>query len=128
MPPTIVFIHLMLIIPCIILGAILILGKRGSNFHKNAGKIYLVLMGITGILTLFIPAQVGHKLFNHFGGLHLLSLLTLWTVPKAWLAIRKGDIKTHKNAMIRLYIGGIIIAGGFAIFAEGRYLNTLFFK
>lgn len=128
MPPTIVFIHLMLIIPCIILGAILILGKRGSSFHKNAGKVYLMLMGITGFLTLFIPAQVGYKLFNHFGGLHLLSLLTIWTVPKAWLAIRKGDINTHKNAMIRLYIGGIIIAGSFAIFAEGRYLNTLFFK
>ena len=128
MPSAIVFIHLVLIIPCIILGAILILGKRGSNFHKNAGKIYLVLMGITGLLTLFIPAQVGYKLFNHFGGLHLLSLLTIWIVPKAWLAIRKGDIKTHKNAMIRLYIGGIIIAGGFAIFAEGRYLNTLFLK
>jgi uncharacterized membrane protein len=30
--------------------------------------------------------------------------------------------------MIRLYIGGIIIAGGFAILAPGRYLHTLFFN
>jgi len=30
--------------------------------------------------------------------------------------------------MIKLYIGGIIIAGGFAILAEGRYLNYLLFK
>jgi hypothetical protein len=30
--------------------------------------------------------------------------------------------------MIRLYIGGIIIAGSFAILAPGRYLHTLFFN
>jgi uncharacterized membrane protein len=30
--------------------------------------------------------------------------------------------------MILLYVGGLLVAGGFAIFAEGRYLNTLFFK
>ena len=85
-------------------------------------------MAFTGVLSLFIPAQVGHRIFNHFGLLHLLSLLTLWSVPKAWFAIKRGDVKVHKSAMIKLYIGGIIIAGGFAILAEGRYLNYLLFK
>jgi uncharacterized membrane protein len=106
----------------------LIFAKKGTQFHKTIGKVYMILMGLTGILTLFIPAQVGQRIFNHFGLLHLLSILTIYTVPKAWFAIKRGDVKTHKNSMIRLYVGGIIIAGSFAIFAPGRYLHTLFFN
>jgi uncharacterized membrane protein len=127
-PSNIVFLHLFVILPCVILGAYLIFAKKGTNIHRQAGKVYMILMAFTGALTLFIPAQVGHRVFNHFGLLHLLSLLTLWSVPKAWFAIKRGDVKAHKSAMIKLYIGGIIIAGGFAILAEGRYLNYLLFK
>ena len=124
----IVLIHLCIILPCVVFGTYLIFAKKGTQFHKTIGKVYMTLMGITGILTLFIPAQVGQRIFNHFGLLHLLSILTIYTVPKAWFAIKRGDIKTHKNSMIRLYIGGIIIAGSFAILAPGRYLHTLFFN
>lgn len=127
-PSPIVFVHLMILLPCIVLGTYLIFAKKGTRFHKQMGKIYMILMGITGVLTLFIPAQVGQRVFNHFGVLHLLSLLTMYSVPKAWFAIKKGDVKTHKQSMIRLYIGGIIIAGSFAIFAPGRYLHSLFFN
>ncbi len=88
----------------------------------------MVLMFFTGGLTLFIPAEVGARTLNHFGFLHLLSLLTLWSVPRAWFAIKRGDVKTHKRAMILLYVGGILLAGGFAILAKGRYLNTLLFN
>ena len=127
-PSNIVFLHLFMILPCIVLGTYLIFAKKGSSIHKLAGKIYMLLMAFTGILTLFIPAQLGQRILNHFGVLHLLSLLTIWTVPKAWFAIKRGDIKTHKAAMIKLYIGGIIIAGGFAILAKGRYLHNFFFN
>jgi uncharacterized membrane protein len=124
----IVLIHLCIILPCAVFGTYLIFAKKGTQFHNTIGKVYMVLMGITGVLTLFIPAQVGLRIFNHFGLLHLLSLLTMYSVPKAWLAIKRGDVKTHKSAMIQLYIGGIIVAGSFAILAPGRYLFTLFFN
>ena len=124
----IVLIHLCIILPCVVFGTYLIFAKKGTQFHKTIGKVYMILMGITGILTLFIPAQVGQRILNHFGALHLLSILTIYAVPRAWFAIKRGDVKTHKSAMIRLYIGGIIIAGGFAILAPGRYLHTLFFN
>jgi uncharacterized membrane protein len=110
------------------LGTYLIFAKKGSAFHSRAGKVYMILMFFTGGLTLFIPAQVGARVLNHFGLLHLLSLLTLWAVPRAWFAIKRGDVKTHKWAMIRLYVGGLLLAGGFAILAKGRYLNTLLFN
>lgn len=127
-PSPIVFLHLLVVLPCFFLGSYLLFAKKGSTFHLLGGKVYMVLMFFTGGLTLFIPAEVGARLLNHFGFLHLLSLVTLWAVPRAWFAIKRGNVKTHKRAMILLYVGGILLAGGFAILAKGRYLNTLLFN
>jgi len=128
MPTPIVLIHLCIILPCVLFGTYLIFAKKGTQSHNFIGKLYMILMGLTGVLTLFIPAQVGQRILNHFGLLHLLSILTIYTVPKAWFAIKRGNVKSHKYSMISLYIGGIIIAGGFAILAPGRYLHTLLFN
>lgn len=127
-PSVLVSLHLLVVLPCLLLGTYLIFAKKGSAFHSRAGKVYMVMMFFTGGLTLIIPAQVGPLVLNHFGFLHLLSLLTLWSVPRAWFAIKRGDVGTHKRSMILLYMGGLLVAGGFAIFAEGRYLNTLLFN
>lgn len=127
-PSPVVFIHVFIMLPCFLFGTLLIVSKKGTRLHTQVGKVYMVLMAITGVLTIFIPAYVEPRILNHFGLLHLLSLLTLWSVPTAWLAIRRRDVKTHQRAMVRLYFGGIIIAGAFAIFAEGRCLNNLLLK
>jgi uncharacterized membrane protein len=121
------YIHLATVVPCFIIGTILLIIKKGTQFHKNFGKIYMILMMLTGIITLFMPAMVGPRFLNHFGYIHLFSFLTLYTIPTAYWAIRKGNIKTHKQKMITLYFGAILIAGGFTFF-PGRYLHELFFR
>ena len=120
------FWHLWTVIPCFAIGTILLLIKKGTSFHKYAGRIYMILMLITAFITLFMPAQVGPRILNHFGFIHTFTFLTLYSVPTAFLAIKKGDVKTHKRKMILLYFGAIIIAGGFT-FYPGRYLHELFF-
>ena len=127
LPAGLILTHLIILLPCIILGAGLFLLKKGTSLHRWLGRIYMTGMGITGILTLFIPSASNPILFNHFGYLHLLSILTIWTIPTALLAARNGNIKGHRSAMIQLYAGGIIIAGLLAIFGTGRYLNQLIF-
>ncbi len=117
--------HLLTVVPCIFLGAFLLYSLKGSKRHKSLGKIYMILMLITATITLFMPAMVGPQLFNHFGWIHLFSLLTLYTVPTAILAIKRKNIKVHKRKMIILYVGAIVIAGGFTL-VPGRYLHTLF--
>jgi uncharacterized membrane protein len=104
----------------------LLLIKKGTNIHKYFGRIYMVLMIITAIITLFMPAEVGPTILNHFGWIHSFSFLTIYTVPTAYLAIKKGNVKSHKRKMILLYFGAIIIAGGFTFF-PGRYLHNFFF-
>jgi uncharacterized membrane protein len=86
----------------------------------------MILMLITASVTLFMPAEVGPRVLNHFGFIHSFSFLTIYTVPTAYWAIKKGNVKAHKQKMILLYFGAIIIAGGFT-FTPGRYLFNLFF-
>jgi uncharacterized membrane protein len=121
------FAHLYTVVPCFVIGTVLLLIKKGSSIHKTLGRIYMPLMLITALITLFMPAQVGPQLIFHFGWIHSFSFLTIYTVPTAYIAIKKGNVKAHKRKMILLYFGAIIIAGGFTL-APGRYLHNLFFN
>jgi uncharacterized membrane protein len=125
--PTLMFFHLATVLPCVVMGAFLFFMTKGTPIHKATGKVYMILMLITATITLLMPAQVGPQLFNHFGFIHFFSLLALVSVPRAYFAIRHGNVKSHKYAMIGLYVGGIMIAGGFTLF-PGRYLHNLLFN
>jgi len=118
--------HLATVIPCFVIGTVLLIIKKGTKIHKYFGRIYMVLMMVTAMITLFMPAQVGPRIFDHFGWIHSFSFLTLYTVPTAYMAIKKGNVKVHKRKMILLYFGAIIIAGGFT-FMPGRHMHSFFF-
>lgn len=120
------YLHLATVVPCFIIGTVLLIIKKGTSIHRYFGRIYMILMLITATITLFMPARVGPTILNHFGWIHSFSFLTLYTVPTAYWAIKKGNIKAHKRKMILLYFGALVIAGGFT-FAPGRYLYELFF-
>ncbi|MFT4855753.1 MAG: putative membrane protein [Algoriphagus sp.] len=118
--------HLLTVVPCIFLGGYLLAARKGGPIHRKLGGIYMILMILTALIALLIPAGVGPQFLNHFGYLHLLSIIVLWTVPTAFLAVKKGNIKAHQRKMAILYVSGIIIAGGFTL-TPGRYLYELFF-
>jgi len=123
---TLSFVHLSTIGPAFLIGTYIMLTKKGSGQHKFLGRIYMVLMLFTAVVTLFMSAQVGPTLFNHFGFIHLLSVLVLYSVPSAYFAIKAGDVKKHKFRMIALYVGGMLVAGGFTL-VPGRFLGDLLF-
>ena len=120
------FVHLSTIGPAFIIATYMMLIKKGTAQHKFLGRIYMVLMLFTAMVTLFMSAQVGPTLFDHFGFIHLLSVLVLYSVPSAYFAIKAGDVKKHKLTMIGLYIGGMLVAGGFTL-VPGRFLGDLIF-
>lgn len=123
---SLMFLHLLTVGPAALIGIYLFLRRKGTAIHKLLGKIYMVLMLLTGLITLFMPAAIGSRLFGHFGFIHLFSLLTLYAVPSAFLAARRGNIVAHKSAMLGLFIGGVLIAGTFA-FIPGRILHGWLF-
>ncbi|MFT5925780.1 MAG: putative membrane protein [Rubritalea sp.] len=123
---TLMYIHLVTVIPCVFVGAYLLLFSKGTKWHRSLGKYYMISMVITAVVSLLMPAMVGPQFLGHFGWIHLFSFLTLWSVPTAYIAIRKGQVKKHKIKMILLYIGALMIAGGFT-FVPGRYMYEVFF-
>lgn len=123
---SLMYLHLATVVPCFVIGSFLLLIKKGTRVHIGLGRVYMILMMFTATVTLFMPARVGPVVLNHFGWIHSFSLLTIYTIPTAYFAIKKGNVRTHKRKMILLYFGAIIIAGGFT-FAPGRYLHELFF-
>ncbi|WP_416377784.1 DUF2306 domain-containing protein [Algoriphagus sp. D3-2-R+10] len=108
------------------LGAHLLFARKGRVAHRKLGIVYMSMMMITAIIALFIRAQVGSLLFNHFGYIHLFCILVFWTAPTALLPIKKREIKSHQRKMILLYVGAIILSGGFTLM-PGSYLHSLFF-
>jgi len=123
---TLSLMHLGTIAPAFLLATFMMVTKKGTEVHKLIGRIYMVLMLFTAMVTLLMSAQVGPRLFNHFGFIHLLSALVLYNVPSAYWAIKNGNVKRHKRAMIGLYIGGLIVAGGFTLM-PGRMLGNVLF-
>tara|TARA_R110001599_G_scaffold338002_1_gene556768 strand:- start:22 stop:408 length:387 start_codon:yes stop_codon:yes gene_type:complete len=120
------YVHLATIVPAFLIGTFLLIKRKGSPLHRALGKLYMLLMLFTAIVTLFMNAEIGPRLFGHFGFIHLFSVLVLISVPGAYLAVRRGNIKRHRSNMISLYVGGILIAGSFT-FAPGRLLHSWLF-
>lgn len=116
------YFHLATVLPAFLIGSFMLVRSKGTPAHRMLGRIYLVLMLTTATTALFMPAKVGPTILGHFGLIHLLCALTIYAVPQAYFAIRRGDVKTHRGAMIKLYVGAILIAGAFAL-TPGRLLN-----
>lgn len=121
-----VYLHLATVVPAFLIGTYLLLCRKGTRVHKQLGKIYMLLMLLTASITLLMTAELGPVILNHFGFIHLFSLLVIYSVPAAFVAARQNDIKLHRNNMIGVYVGGILIAGGFA-FVPGRLLHSWLF-
>jgi uncharacterized membrane protein len=117
------YLHLATVVPASFIGAVLLINRKGTVNHKLLGKVYMVLMLLTALITLFMSAEVGPTLLGHFGFIHLFSILVLYSVPAAYMAAKNKNMKSHRGNMIGVYVGGILIAGAFA-FSPGRLLHS----
>lgn len=107
--------HLITVIPAIPLGTYVILSRKGGARHKLLGKIWLALMFVTAISTIFIR-NIND---GQFSWIHAFTLLTLIAVPQAIVSARQGRIAAHKNHIRNFFIGALVIAG-LTAFAPGR--------
>lgn len=115
--------HLATVLPAFVIGTWLIFeSSKGSPWHRRLGVLYMGLMVATAVSTSFIRALDPPRLTL----IHLFIPLTLVGVGSALLAVRRGDIKGHRRAMIGLYVGALVIAGGLT-FLPGRILHAVFF-
>lgn len=115
--------HLALITPAPFLGGYLLWRKKGTPQHRQLGKVYMSLMFLAAVVSLYMPAQVGPQLVWHWGWIHALSFWSLISIVMAIKCVKSGNIKGHKLYMLGLYIG-MMIAFVFT-FSQGRLLSEL---
>lgn len=119
-PPLALAIHLLTVIPAVPLGIYLFLTPKGTAKHKRAGRVWAVLMLMTAIDSFWIRSSNGG-----IGPIHIFSCITLVSMARAMIAIRRGDIRAHERAMTGCFIG-LLVAGLFS-FMPGRIMGTLVF-
>jgi uncharacterized membrane protein len=120
--PLAIKIHLATVIPAFVIGTWLIFfSTKGARWHRALGAAYLTLMTVTAIATFFIRSIIPGSL----SPVHLFIPLTLFGVFGALWNIQRGNIKGHRNAMLGLYFGGLLIAGGLTLL-PGRLLHQVF--
>jgi len=121
--PLAIQIHLATVLPAFAIGTWLIFASRkGSTIHRALGFTYLTLMTATAVTTFFIRSIWPGSL----SPVHMFIPLTLFGVFGALWNARRGNIRGHRNAMLGLYIGGLLLAGGFTLL-PGRLLHGVFF-
>ncbi|MDZ7926803.1 MAG: DUF2306 domain-containing protein [Agrobacterium sp.] len=121
--PLAVQVHVATVVPAAVLGAVIFLRPKGTAIHRLLGKIWVALMVVTSLSTFFIHAI---KMFYGFSPIHLLSILTIYGCLQSIHFARRGDIRRHMRIMQSVYLGGIVIAGGFT-FVPGRIMHEVAF-
>ncbi len=114
--------HVYTVVPAFFLGTVQMILPKGTAIHRINGGVFMALMVSTAIIAFFIPSFMGAR----FSFIHLFIPLTLFTVPRALVASRRENIKAHRNAMIGLYVGALLIAGLLS-FMPGRVMFNMFF-
>jgi uncharacterized membrane protein len=121
--PIAVKVHLATVLPAFTIGTWQIFASaKGSRPHRAWGFIYMGLMTVTAIASYFIRS-VGD---GSLSWIHLFIPLTFFGVISALWAAHRGNIPGHRNAMLGLYLGGLLLAGAFA-FTPGRIMHRFFF-
>lgn len=122
----VVALHLFSALGALVLGGVLLRGRKGTGAHRWLGWSWVLLMGTATVSSAFILNHRGPNLLG-FTPIHLLTLLVAVALPAAVYAARRGRVSTHRKAMKSLYLGACVIAGAFTLL-PGRFLGTLLWR
>jgi uncharacterized membrane protein len=105
------------------LGAVQLAAPKGTIPQRTMGWVWAALMLTVAVSSFWIHDI---RMFGPFSAIHLLSILTLVTLPLAVLAARRHHVQTHRKAMTSIFIGALVIAGFFT-FMPGRIMYRVAF-
>ena len=113
--------HLSAAIACLLIGAVVLMRRKGTGSHKLLGRIWVGLMVAVAVSSFWLLG-LGK---GSFSVIHLLSLWTLISLALAIYFIRRGNVRAHKGFMIGTFLG--LVGAGLGAMAPGRTLYLFFF-
>jgi uncharacterized membrane protein len=121
--PLVIQIHAFAAMTAFAVGVVQLAAPKGTIPHRLIGRSWAALMLIVAISSFFIH-QI--RLWGPWSPIHLLSILVLVTLPLAVLHARRHDVRQHRMAMLMLFTGALVIAGGFTLL-PGRIMHAVAF-
>ena len=103
------------------LGVVQLAAPKGTLPHRTIGWIWVALMATIAISSFWIHSI---RLVGPFSPIHLISIFVLVMLPLAVLAARRHDVPHHRKRMIGMFVGGLVVAGGFT-FWPGRIMHAI---
>jgi len=91
--------------------------------HRAVGYCWVVLMLVVVVPSFWIHTirQVGP-----FSWIHLLSIYTLVMLPMGIAHAKAHRVTAHRNTMLGLFFGALVIAGVFTLW-PGRVMHEVVF-
>jgi uncharacterized membrane protein len=103
------------------LGVVQLAAPKGTLPHRTIGWTWVALMLVVSVTAFWIHEL---RLWGPWSPIHLLAIFTLATLPLAVLHARRHRVIKHRNAMISIFVGALIIAGLFT-FWPGRIMYAV---
>lgn len=117
--PAVMQLHALAALISLAAGLTVLVMRKGTARHRLVGWIFVVAMALTALSSAFITSN------GRFSAIHLLSILTIVSLPRAIILRRRGDIAGHRATMLWLF-AGLVIAGAFTLM-PGRLMNKVAF-
>lgn len=123
--PVLLAFHIVFALAAVLLGAVVLLMKKGTPRHRLLGRCWGASMLVVAATSFAFPPR--HLMMvEGISYLHILSVATVTLLPLAVWAIRHRKVALHYRLMGLLY-GLLCLTGVAAMFMPGRFLHQLFF-
>jgi uncharacterized membrane protein len=116
-------IHAFVAMAAFVLGAVQLAAPKGTPRHRAMGWLWVLLLATIAVSSFWIHTI---RMIGPFSPIHLLSIFTLITLPLAVLAARRPRVAQHRNAMIMIFLGALVVAGLFTL-VPGRIMHAVVF-
>ena len=121
--PAVIQIHAFAALAAFALGAVQLAAPKGTIPHRVFGWLWATLM-LGVVVSSFFIHEI--RLWGPWSPIHLLSIFTLIMLPLAVLRARRHEVERHRRAMTGLFVGALVIAGGFTLL-PGRIMHAVVF-
>ena len=111
-------VHAFAAMAAFLLGAVQLAAPKGTLPHRTIGYVWVTLMVVICVTSFWIQDL---RIWGPWSPIHLLSIFTLAALPFAVMHARRHRIAQHRNAMLAMFAGALLIAGLFT-FVPGRIM------
>ena len=115
-------IHAFLALAALALGTVQLAAPKGTFSHCTLGYAWVAIMAAIALSSFGIRVLAQ----GAFSFVHVISAIALAVLPFAVLHARRHRMRRHAIAMVSLFAGALIIAGGFTL-VPGRIMHSVVF-